>query len=59
MTDDTTTEVALEPCEPGRLTPAELRTLFLFEKLTDDQLTCFAEQGCTMLAPEGSLVLRE
>ncbi|GGK87936.1 histidine kinase [Sphaerisporangium melleum] len=28
-----------------RLTPAELRTLFLFESLTDEQLACFAERG--------------
>ena len=52
-------EVQLAPCEPGRLTPAELRTLFLFEKLTDDQLTWIADHGCTMHAPAGSLVLRE
>ena len=32
MSDDTP---VLVPCEPGALTPAELRTLFLFEKLTD------------------------
>ncbi|GAA4929963.1 ATP-binding protein [Actinoplanes utahensis] len=52
-------EIRLEPCEPGRLTPAELRTLFLFEKLTDDQLAWLAEHGCTMRVPGGGLVLRE
>ena len=59
MTDDTTTEVALEPCEPGRLTPAELRTLFLFEKLTDEQLAWIAEHSCTLRARAGAWVVRE
>jgi signal transduction histidine kinase len=60
MTDiDTAAEVTLEPCEPGRLTNAELRTLFLFEKLTEDQLTWIGEHGCTLHAPAGGLVLRE
>ncbi len=31
--------------EPERLTPEELRTLFLFEHLSDDQLTWLAERG--------------
>jgi len=57
MTD--TDEVRLVPCEPGRLTAAELRTLFLFEKLTDEQLTWIAEHGCTMHMPAGGVVLRE
>ncbi|WP_306209949.1 ATP-binding protein [Actinoplanes sp. RD1] len=56
---DVAESVVLAPCEPGRLSPAELRTLFLFEKLTDDQLAWLAEHGCTMHAPAGSLVLRE
>jgi signal transduction histidine kinase len=51
--------VQLQPCEPGKLTPAELRTLFLFEKLSDAQLEWIAEHGCTLRAPAGSLVLRE
>jgi signal transduction histidine kinase len=51
--------VQLQPCEPGRLTPAELRTLFLFEKLTDEQLSWISEHGCTMRVPAGGLVLRE
>ncbi|MEV6303945.1 ATP-binding protein [Actinoplanes sp. NPDC051861] len=54
-----TEEVRLEPCEPGALSPAELKTLFLFEKLTDEQLTWIAEHGCTMRVPAGGLVLRE
>jgi len=54
-----TEAVRLEPCEPGRLSPAELRTLFLFEKLTDDQLGWIAGHGCTMHVPAGGLVLRE
>ncbi len=59
MTDIGTTEVRLEPCEPGRLTPAELRTLFLFEKLTDEQLSWIAEHGCTQHVAAGQLVLQE
>jgi signal transduction histidine kinase len=51
--------VQLEPCEPGRLTPDELRTLFLFEKLSDEQLSWISEHGCTMRVPAGGLVLRE
>jgi signal transduction histidine kinase len=52
-------EVKLVPCEPGALTPAELRTLFLFEKLTDDQLSWIADHGCTMHMPAGGVVIRE
>ena len=51
--------VQLQPCEPGRLTPDELRTLFLFEKLSDEQLSWISEHGCTMRVPAGGLVLRE
>jgi signal transduction histidine kinase len=51
--------VRLEPCEPGRLTPAELKTLFLFEKLSDEQLDWISAHGCTMRVPAGGLVLRE
>ncbi|GIF07531.1 ATP-binding protein [Actinoplanes siamensis] len=54
-----TEEIRLSPCEPGRLTPAELKTLFLFEKLTDDQLAWIADHGCTMRVAGGGLVLRE
>src|SRR3954470_24619546 len=57
MTD--TQAVQLQPCEPAQLTPAELRTLFLFEKLSDEQLSWIAEHGCTLRAPAGSTVLRE
>ena len=59
MSDPEVEEIRLQPCEPGKLTPAELRTLFLFEKLTDEQLAWIADHGCTMHAPAGSLVLRE
>ena len=52
-------EIRLAPCEPGRLTLDELRTLFLFEKLTDEQLRWIAEHGCTMHMPAGGLVVRE
>jgi signal transduction histidine kinase len=54
-----TDEIRLEPCEPGRLTADELRTLFLFEKLTDEQLAWLAEHGCTQRVASGGLVLRE
>ncbi|GAB2619030.1 histidine kinase [Paractinoplanes abujensis] len=54
-----TAEVKLVPCEPGQLTNDELRTLFLFEKLTDDQLTWISEHGCTMHMPAGGVVIRE
>ncbi|MFG1603867.1 ATP-binding protein [Actinoplanes sp. NPDC049265] len=59
MTDTDSREISLEPCEPGKLTIDELRTLFLFEKLTDEQLTWIADHGCTMRAKAGSYVLRE
>ena len=55
----TPVKVGLEPCEPGRLTPDELRTLFLFEKLSDEQLAWIAEHGCTLRARAGTYVLRE
>ena len=55
MTDTPT----LVPCDPGALTPDELRTLFLFEKLTDEQLAWIAAHGCTMHMPAGGVVLRE
>src|SRR5689334_20666902 len=54
-----TEAVRLEPCAPGLLTPDDLRTLFLFEKLSDDQLAWIAEHGCTMRVPAGGLVVRE
>jgi signal transduction histidine kinase len=57
MTDSD--EVRLQPCEPGQLTPADLRTLFLFEKLSDEQLTWLSQHGCTMRMPAGGLVVRE
>src|SRR4051794_25104202 len=54
-----TDEVRLAPYEPGQLPPAELRTLFLFEKLSDEQLQWISEHGCTMHMPAGGLVVRE
>jgi signal transduction histidine kinase len=56
MSDDAPT---LVPCDPGALTPDELRTLFLFEKLTDEQLRWISEHGCTMHMPAGGIVCRE
>jgi signal transduction histidine kinase len=43
----------------GTLSVAELRTLFLFEKLTDEQLTWIAAHGHTRWVPAGEFVLRE
>ena len=56
---DAVEEIQLDPCEPGRLTPAELRTLFLFEKLTDEQLGWIADHGCTQHVAAGQLVIEE
>jgi signal transduction histidine kinase len=42
-----------------RLGPAELRTLFLFEALTDDQLAWIAEHGRVELHPAGTAVYTE
>jgi signal transduction histidine kinase len=42
-----------------RLTPAELRTLFLFESLGDDQLAFLAEQGRVEVRDAGTLVYGE
>ncbi|MEV4352512.1 ATP-binding protein [Actinoplanes sp. NPDC049596] len=53
------TDPVLVPCEPGALTPDELRTLFLFEKLTDEQLQWIADHGCTMHMPAGGVVIQE
>ncbi|GAA0453886.1 histidine kinase [Paractinoplanes deccanensis] len=54
-----TDEVKLVPCEPGVLPPSELRTLFLFEKLTDEQLQWISDHGCTMHMPAGGVVIQE
>ncbi len=54
-----TEEIRLQPCEPGRLTSDDLKTLFLFEKLTDEQRAWIADHGCTMQVAGGGLVLRE
>jgi signal transduction histidine kinase len=42
-----------------RLTPQELRGLFLFEKLSDEQLQWLAEHGWVTEAPSGATVLPE
>jgi signal transduction histidine kinase len=39
-----------------RLTPEELRTLFLFEELDDDQLAWLAERGRIVEYPEGATI---
>jgi signal transduction histidine kinase len=42
-----------------RLTPKELRTLFLFEELSDDQLAWLAERGRIVEYPEGATIHAE
>jgi CRP-like cAMP-binding protein len=42
-----------------RLTNDELRQLFLFEALTEDQLSWFAERGWVTEVPSGSTVFAE
>jgi signal transduction histidine kinase len=42
-----------------QLTPEELKTLFLFESLTDEQLTWLAGQGTVKEHPAGSTVFAE
>jgi signal transduction histidine kinase len=44
---------------PVRLTPAELRTLFLFESLEDDQLAWLSEQGYCQTWSAGETVYTE
>jgi signal transduction histidine kinase len=45
--------------EAPRLTPAELKTLFLFESLTDEQLNWISEHGHVEHFPAGSTVFTE
>jgi signal transduction histidine kinase len=42
--------------EPARLSTDELRTLFLFEKLNDDQLAWLAENGRVVEYPAGATI---
>jgi signal transduction histidine kinase len=44
---------------PERLTPANLRTLFLFEQLDDDQLAWLAERGRVVDYPAGATIHAE
>jgi signal transduction histidine kinase len=44
---------------PERLTPANLRTLFLFEQLDDDQLAWLAERGRVVDYPSGATIHAE
>jgi len=45
--------------EPERLTTDELRTLFLFEQLSDDQLAWLAERGKVVEYPPGAVIHAE
>jgi signal transduction histidine kinase len=45
--------------EAPRLTPAEVKTLFLFESLTDDQLTWIAAHGYVQHFAAGQMVFTE
>jgi signal transduction histidine kinase len=49
----------LAPGQHERLTPRELRTLFLFEELSDDQLAWLAERGRVVEYPEGATIHAE
>jgi signal transduction histidine kinase len=44
---------------PERLSPDELRTLFLFEELSDEQLTWLAERGRVVEYPAGATIHAE
>jgi CRP-like cAMP-binding protein len=44
---------------PERLTPKELRTLFLFEQLEDDQLAWLADRGRVVGYPAGATIHAE
>ena len=50
---------AVEESTPNRLTPEELRTLFLFAELDDDQLAWLAENGDVAAFPAGEDVVTE
>ena len=45
--------------DPARLTPADLRTLFLFERLDDDQLEWLAARGRVVEYPTGATIHAE
>jgi hypothetical protein len=45
--------------EVERLTPDEVRTLFLFETLNDEQLRWLADQGHVERCAAGSYIFRE
>jgi signal transduction histidine kinase len=45
--------------EPERLTPDQVRTLFLFEQLDDDQLAWLAERGRVVRYPAGATIHAE
>jgi CRP-like cAMP-binding protein len=45
--------------EPVRLSPSELRTLFLFEKLDDDQLSWLSQHGYCRTCAAGEMVHTE
>ena len=45
--------------EPERLTPEQLRSLFLFEALDDDQLAWLADRGRIVEYPEGATIHAE
>ena len=45
--------------EPVRLSPSELRTLFLFEKLDDDELTWLSQHGYCQTCSAGETVHTE
>jgi signal transduction histidine kinase len=50
---------AIDETTPARLTPEELRTLFLFADLDDDQVTWVIENGDVVAVPAGENVVSE
>ena len=48
-----------QTAEPVRLSPSELRTLFLFEKLDDDELTWLSQHGYCQTCSAGETVHTE
>jgi signal transduction histidine kinase len=50
---------AIEETTPARLTPEELRTLFLFADLTEEQLAWVSERGDVISVPAGEDIVVE
>src|SRR5262245_60735909 len=53
----TTSTTPVTPATPGRCSAAELRGLFLFEKLTDEQLDWLCREGRVVTTGPGMVYL--